>query len=130
MVYNIYRDTTSGFTPGPGNLLESCVTNTFFDDTSVSGGTTYYYVVRAEDATVGNGGPCRDGNTDPADGSLSDLPRLATPPPEILLSLRRPSSSHRPGTPPCPQRGRTLPLYSPFLSLRDPTPSAPPTDNH
>ncbi len=62
LVYNIYRSTASGFTPGSGNLLESCVTDTFFDDTSVAGGTTYYYVVRAEDATIGNGGPCQTGN--------------------------------------------------------------------
>ena len=64
LVYNVYRSTTMGFTPGPGNLLQSCVTTPFFDDTSVLGGVTYYYKVRAEDDTVGSGGSCRDGNED------------------------------------------------------------------
>ncbi len=64
VVYDVYRSTTSGFTPGSGSLLQACVTNTFFDDTSALSGTTYYYVVQAEDATLGNGGECQDGNTD------------------------------------------------------------------
>lgn len=64
LVYNVYRSTDSGFTPGPASLYASCVPGTSFDDTVVSGGTTYYYVVRAEDAEVTGTGPCRDGNTD------------------------------------------------------------------
>ncbi|MCD4749527.1 MAG: S8 family serine peptidase [Thermoanaerobaculales bacterium] len=79
MVYNVYRDTTSGFTPDPtpimGNMIAQCVTDLEYEDTSVGGGTTYYYVVRAEDSTLGHGGPCgggyEDTNTTEAGGTPS-----------------------------------------------------------
>ena len=61
MVYNVYRSTTSGFTPGAGNRMASCVTDLYYEDTTVVGGTPYYYVVRAEDSSAGHGGPCNDG---------------------------------------------------------------------
>ena len=64
IVYNVYRSTTSGFTPSDSNLIASCVPNTYYNDTNVSAGTTYYYVVRAEDSTSNGNGPCHHGNTD------------------------------------------------------------------
>ncbi|RKZ70226.1 MAG: hypothetical protein DRQ48_06630, partial [Gammaproteobacteria bacterium] len=75
-VYNVYRSTTSGFTPNVGSMLASCVADLEYEDTSgVVGGTTYYYVVRAEDSSLGHGGPCGDGfeetNTDQFSGSVS-----------------------------------------------------------
>ena len=83
LVYNVYRSTTSGFTPDPtpvtGNLLQACVTDTFFDDTSVSGGTTYYYVVRAEDDTVGSVGPCQTGNEEANTVQQSGAPPSGAP---------------------------------------------------
>jgi hypothetical protein len=52
--YNVYRSTTSGFTPGPGNLLVSGVIgNTLSDLNSLVSGTPYYYVVRAVDQANG-----------------------------------------------------------------------------
>ena len=61
--YNVYRSTTAGFTPGPSNLVALCLDTTSFTDTAdLVYGTTYHYVVRAEDATSGHGGPCRGGN--------------------------------------------------------------------
>lgn len=71
VVYNVYRSTTPGFTPGPANLQQACITNTFFEDTQVAVGTTYYYVVRAEDDTIGHGGSCQDGNEDTNTTELS-----------------------------------------------------------
>jgi hypothetical protein len=51
VTYNVYRSTTSGFTPGPGNLIASGVTGTSYVDASITlvNGTTYFYVVRAVD---------------------------------------------------------------------------------
>jgi len=62
--YNVYRSTTSGFTPSGANLEASCVSGTSYTDTNVSSGTTYYYVVRAEDGTSNGSGPCNSGNED------------------------------------------------------------------
>jgi len=48
--YTVYRSTTPGFTPGPGNMLVSGVIgNTLSDLNSLISGTPYYYVVRAVD---------------------------------------------------------------------------------
>ena len=44
--YRVYRSTTSGFTPGPGNLLAEPAT-TSYTDTSAAVGTTNYYKVKA-----------------------------------------------------------------------------------
>jgi len=61
--YNIYRSTTSGFVPAPSNRIAQCVSGTSFADAAgLAYGTLYHYIVRAEDATSGHGGPCRGGN--------------------------------------------------------------------
>ena len=62
--YNVYRSTTPGFTPGPLNLVQSCAVGTSFADSGVTGGTTFHYVVRAEDSTTVGSGPCNSGNQD------------------------------------------------------------------
>jgi outer membrane protein assembly factor BamB len=62
--YNIYRSTTPGFTPAAGNRIQSCVSGTTFNDTGMTSGQSYFYVVRAEDSTTANGGPCNGGNED------------------------------------------------------------------
>jgi len=51
VAYTIYRSTSPGFTPGPGNLIASGITGTSYADGSVTlaSGTTYYYAVRAVD---------------------------------------------------------------------------------
>jgi chitodextrinase len=46
--YNVYRSTTSGFTPGTGNKIGTSTTNSY-SDTGVNIGT-YYYIVTAYDA--------------------------------------------------------------------------------
>ncbi|MEN3333420.1 MAG: hypothetical protein V7641_2785 [Blastocatellia bacterium] len=49
--YNIYRSTTSGFTPSIGNLIAQNVVGTTYSDISpLDNGTTYYYMVRAIDS--------------------------------------------------------------------------------
>ncbi len=64
IVYNIYRSTTSGFTPSSSNLIASCVTDTYYNDININSDVTYYYIVRAEDSTSNGNGPCHHGNED------------------------------------------------------------------
>src|ERR1017187_5323229 len=45
--YNVYRSTTSGFTPGSGNLITSGVTSPSYTNTGLTASTTYYYKVEA-----------------------------------------------------------------------------------
>ena len=45
--YNLYRSTTNGFTPGPGNMIASNLKTTAYSDSSLSNGTTYYYALTA-----------------------------------------------------------------------------------
>ena len=46
----MYGSTTSGFTPGSGNLIASGLTGTSYSDTGLSASTTYYFVVEAVDS--------------------------------------------------------------------------------
>jgi hypothetical protein len=48
--YSVYGSTTSGFTPGTGNLLASGLTTTTYSNTGLTASTTYYYKVEATDA--------------------------------------------------------------------------------
>ena len=48
--YSLYGSTTSGFTPGSGNLIASGLTSTSYSDTGLSASTTYYFVVEAVDS--------------------------------------------------------------------------------
>jgi hypothetical protein len=62
--YAVYRDTTPGFTPGPGNLVASGLTGTSWIDAAAPNDTTLYYVVRAENDETCSGGPNNGGVTD------------------------------------------------------------------
>jgi hypothetical protein len=63
--YNVYRGATGAFVPGPSNRIARCLLgSSLTDSVSLIDGATYWYVVRAEDATTGHGGPCRGGNED------------------------------------------------------------------
>ena len=74
LTYNIYRSTEPGFTPGPGNLLASCLSGTSYEDFNVVSGEQYYYIIRAEDATSNGSGPCNSGLTD---GNTTEVTALA-----------------------------------------------------
>ncbi len=54
VTYNVYRSTTSGFTPSSSNQIASGVTGTAYSDTAVTASTTYYYVVVASSTTAGS----------------------------------------------------------------------------
>ena len=48
-IYNLYRSTSSVFTPGPSYLIESSISGTTWHDTyELNSGTEYYYYVVAE----------------------------------------------------------------------------------
>lgn len=47
--YQWYRSTTTGFTPGAGNLISGATALTL-DDTGLDAGTTYFYKVKATDS--------------------------------------------------------------------------------
>ena len=54
VTYNVYRGTTSGFTPSPANRIASGLSGSAYSDAvDITGGTTYYYVVRAVDGSNG-----------------------------------------------------------------------------
>ena len=48
--YSVYGSTTSGFTPGTGNLIASGVTSISYTNTGLAASTTHYYKVEAVDA--------------------------------------------------------------------------------
>ncbi|HSL16665.1 MAG TPA: serine protease [Methylomirabilota bacterium] len=64
VTYNVYRSETPGFTPGPANLVASCLNQTSYIDSAVETQTFYSYIVRAEDDTPHGSGPCNSGNED------------------------------------------------------------------
>lgn len=72
--YNVYRSTSSGFTPGSGNLIASGVSGTTYDNTGLAASTTYYYVVEAVDS-YGSSGPSNQASaTTSASGSAPAAP--------------------------------------------------------
>jgi hypothetical protein len=62
--YAVYRDTSSGFTPGPGNLVAGGLTGTAWTDTTAPNDLTHYYVVRAENDETCGTGPNNSGSED------------------------------------------------------------------
>lgn len=54
--YNVYRSNVSDFSPSTANLVAT-VSGLNYNDDTVASGSTYYYVVRAEDAVSGGSGP-------------------------------------------------------------------------
>jgi len=66
MKYNLFRGTTPDFVPSLSNRIATCVPgpSSYTDHDNLSNGITYYYVVRSEDSSTGNGGECSGGNED------------------------------------------------------------------
>lgn len=66
MRYSVFRGTTPDFVPSPANRIATCVTgpSSYVDHDNLASGTTYFYAVRSEDNSSGNGGECGGGNED------------------------------------------------------------------
>src|SRR6266568_1113409 len=71
--YNVYRSTTSGFTPSSSNKIAGGVTATSFSSSGLSPATTYYYAVTAVDAAGTSAASSQSGATTSAapSGSVS-----------------------------------------------------------
>jgi hypothetical protein len=50
VTYNVFRSTTSGFTPSSSNQIASGVTSTSFSDTGLAASTTFFYLVEASNS--------------------------------------------------------------------------------
>ncbi|HQO20532.1 MAG TPA: S8 family serine peptidase [Acidobacteriota bacterium] len=62
--YNIYRSSSPYERPSAATLLTAGLTGTEYADSLVFPNETYFYRVRAEDGSSGNGGPANGGNED------------------------------------------------------------------
>jgi fibronectin type 3 domain-containing protein len=74
ITYNLYASTTSGFTPGPSNLIASNLTGLSYSNTGLLPSTTYYYAVEAVDS-VGPSAP----STEASDTTHSATSCIAIP---------------------------------------------------
>jgi hypothetical protein len=66
--YNVFRSTTSGFTPSSSNQIASSLPGTTYADTGLTASTTYYYVVEAVDA-AGSSAPSPQASAETLGGS-------------------------------------------------------------
>jgi Malectin domain/Fibronectin type III domain len=76
--YSVYRSTSSGFTPGSGNLIASGLTGTTYSNTGLAASTTYYYVVEAVDADGSSGSSGQAQATTLANTSCTAVPSAPT----------------------------------------------------
>ena len=75
-IYDIYRSTTSGFTPSVANKIGTSTSASYQDGGLAAG--TYYYVVKAEDAAA---------NLSPASAQASATVQSTQPPPPTTFLL-------------------------------------------
>ena len=68
--YNVYRSTTSGFTPSSSNLITT-TSGTTYSNTGLTASTTYYYVVEAVDADGTSAASSQASATTQSSGSSS-----------------------------------------------------------
>ncbi len=67
--YNVYRSTTSGFTPGSGTRIAQPTDTSYTDPGLIAG--TYYYKVQAEDAAGNVSGSSNEAQASVAGGSIA-----------------------------------------------------------
>ena len=75
--YSLYGSTTSGFTPGSGNLIASGLTSTSYSDTGLSASTTYYFVVEAVDSYGTSAASAQESATTQAAASGTEIVAIA-----------------------------------------------------
>ena len=86
--YNVYRSTTSGFTPSTSNQIGNNIEGASYDDTNaLAGSTTYYYVVKAIDSYGMSAGSNQASATTPAGAPPATPANLAASYGNDLVSL-------------------------------------------
>jgi fibronectin type 3 domain-containing protein len=85
-LYNVYRDTTSGFIPEVTYLIASPATN-YYNDSGLQDGETYYYKITAQDEVPNEGTPSAEASATPED--------TVTPPAVTGLSIVNPKVGNR-----------------------------------
>jgi hypothetical protein len=75
--YAIYRATTPGVTPTPGNFLTTAA-DTMAVDTSAPSGAEYFYVVTARDVHGNQSAPSNEASVGLVSGVATDTPRTGT----------------------------------------------------
>jgi hypothetical protein len=83
VTYDIFRNTTSGFTPSGSNQVATGVTGTSFTDTGLASSTTYFYLVEASNA----------GGVSPASNQASATTQTGPPPSAIQINAGGPAVS-------------------------------------
>jgi hypothetical protein len=66
--YNVYRSTSSGFTPSSSNQIASGVTATSYSSSGLTASTTYYYIIEAVDAAGTSGASAQASATTSSSG--------------------------------------------------------------
>ena len=73
VTYDVFRSTTSGFTPSSSNQITSGVSTTTYSDTGLAPSTTYYYLVEGTDSG-GTSGPSNQANATTSASSCAAAP--------------------------------------------------------
>ncbi len=70
--YNVYRSTTSGFTPGTGTFVAQ-TTSSSYSNTGLSASTTYYYKVTAVDTSNNESSPSAQASATTEEGAAPSM---------------------------------------------------------
>ena len=76
--YDIFRSTTTAFTPSSANQIGMAQPGTTYTDTGLTAGTTYYYIVDAVDPS---------GTSGPSNQASAVTPATGTPAPDFMLGV-------------------------------------------
>lgn len=76
--YNVFRSTTSGFTPSSSNLIASSLTAASYGDSGLTASTTYYYIIEAADGDGTSAASAQATATTESGGSCSAVPSAPT----------------------------------------------------
>ena len=83
MSYNLYRSTTSGFTPSSSNQIASGLTSASYADSGLTAATTYFYIVEAVDGAGSSAASPQGSGTTSGGASCS----ADTPAPTAALTV-------------------------------------------